>query len=118
MLCAFLQGGIAHVGMEGLGSLFPGHGAHGGNISGCYCADDVIGKIAALCNGRCIHVPPDAGGYGGRKPADTAAGSLSALSVCFRVGGGCADGAVCDLPADYPRKAACHKPARTAGASG
>ena len=45
MLCAFPQGGIAHVGVEGLGSLFPGHGTYGGDISRGDCADDVVGKM-------------------------------------------------------------------------
>ncbi len=40
----------------------------------------------------------------------TAAGSLSALSVCFRVGGGCADGAVCDLQAATARPLAINLP--------
>ena len=118
MLCAFPQGGIAHVGVEGLGSLFPGHGTYGGGISRGDCADDVVGKIAAFGNGRGIQIPANAGGYGGRKAADAAAGRLSTLPVCLGVGGGSADGTVCDLPADHPCKAACHEPARAAGGSG
>ena len=53
---------ISHVRVQGFGGFFTGNGPHLADTARGYAADYIVGKIAALTNGRSVHMAADSSG--------------------------------------------------------
>ena len=53
---------VSHVRVQGFGGFFTGNGTHLADTASGYAADYIVGKIAALTDGRSVHMAADPSG--------------------------------------------------------